>query len=150
MLRALAADVFASVPRVVGDPSQFQLSEVRQVYAVANEMPNILAQQPCYCRRYYIACLIALQIWKPQIAKYRLTRCGLSRNCIVEARPRRKFVLVQQYGVMSARPDRQLISVPAFEHNPSFPFASMLTFTISGGYHLQFSLNDETRTTTRS
>ena len=31
------------------DPSQFQISNIREAYSVAKEMPDVLAQQPCYC-----------------------------------------------------------------------------------------------------
>ena len=32
------------------DPAKFQSSEIREAYQVAKEIPEILAQQPCYCR----------------------------------------------------------------------------------------------------
>ena len=31
------------------DPAQFQIANVREVYSVAKEIPDVLAQQPCYC-----------------------------------------------------------------------------------------------------
>jgi|ERR1700676_2466558 len=31
------------------DPSQFQISSIREAYSVAKEIPGVLAQQPCYC-----------------------------------------------------------------------------------------------------
>ena len=31
------------------DPSQFESQNVREAYAVAKEIPDVLAQQPCYC-----------------------------------------------------------------------------------------------------
>jgi hypothetical protein len=31
------------------DPAQFQISSIREAYSVAKEIPNVLAQQPCYC-----------------------------------------------------------------------------------------------------
>jgi len=31
------------------DPSQFQISTIREAYSVAKEIPDVLAQQPCYC-----------------------------------------------------------------------------------------------------
>jgi uncharacterized protein with PCYCGC motif len=31
------------------DPSQFQISTIREAYSVAKEIPEVLAQQPCYC-----------------------------------------------------------------------------------------------------
>lgn len=31
------------------DPSQFQISNIREAYSVAKQIPDVLAQQPCYC-----------------------------------------------------------------------------------------------------
>ncbi len=31
------------------DPAQFQIANVREAYSVAKEIPDVLAQQPCYC-----------------------------------------------------------------------------------------------------
>ena len=31
------------------DPSQFQIHNIREAYSVAKEIPDVLAQQPCYC-----------------------------------------------------------------------------------------------------
>lgn len=31
------------------DPSQFQISSIREAYSVAKQIPDVLAQQPCYC-----------------------------------------------------------------------------------------------------
>jgi hypothetical protein len=31
------------------DPAQFQLASVREAYSVAKDIPDVLAQQPCYC-----------------------------------------------------------------------------------------------------
>ena len=31
------------------DPSTFQLSNIREAYSVAKEIPDVLVQQPCYC-----------------------------------------------------------------------------------------------------
>jgi hypothetical protein len=35
-------------PRTL-DPSQFQIANIREAYSVAKEIPDVLAQQPCYC-----------------------------------------------------------------------------------------------------
>lgn len=32
------------------DPTKFQSSDIREAYQVAKEIPEVLAQQPCYCR----------------------------------------------------------------------------------------------------
>src|SRR5258708_36500954 len=31
------------------DPTQFEIANVREAYSVAKEIPDVLAQQPCYC-----------------------------------------------------------------------------------------------------
>ena len=31
------------------DPAQFQNANIREAYSVAKEIPEVLAQQPCYC-----------------------------------------------------------------------------------------------------
>src|SRR5713226_5398163 len=31
------------------DPAQFQIASIREAYSVAKEIPDVLAQQPCYC-----------------------------------------------------------------------------------------------------
>jgi len=31
------------------DPSRFEISSIREAYSVAKEIPDVLAQQPCYC-----------------------------------------------------------------------------------------------------
>lgn len=31
------------------DPAQFQIANIREAYSVAKEIPDVLAQQPCYC-----------------------------------------------------------------------------------------------------
>jgi len=31
------------------DPAQFQIANFREAYSVAMEIPDVLAQQPCYC-----------------------------------------------------------------------------------------------------
>ena len=31
------------------DPAQFQIANIREAYSVAKEIPEVLAQQPCYC-----------------------------------------------------------------------------------------------------
>ena len=31
------------------DPAQFQIDSIREAYSVAKEIPDVLAQQPCYC-----------------------------------------------------------------------------------------------------
>ncbi len=31
------------------DPAQFQIANFREAYSVAKEIPDVLAQQPCYC-----------------------------------------------------------------------------------------------------
>jgi len=31
------------------DPAQFQIANFRDAYSVAKEIPDVLAQQPCYC-----------------------------------------------------------------------------------------------------
>ena len=31
------------------DPSQFQINSIREAYSAAKEIPDVLAQQPCYC-----------------------------------------------------------------------------------------------------
>jgi hypothetical protein len=31
------------------DPAQFQIVNIREAYSVAKEIPDVLAQQPCYC-----------------------------------------------------------------------------------------------------
>ncbi len=42
-----AADAMPFPPTL--DPSQFQISAMREAYSVAKEIPGVLAQQPCYC-----------------------------------------------------------------------------------------------------
>jgi len=61
------------------DPSQFQISTIREAYSVAKEIPGVLAQQPCYCycqrqgHRSLLDCFTSLHG----------TRCDI---CINEAR----------------------------------------------------------------
>jgi len=31
------------------DPAQFQITNIREAYSAAKEIPEVLAQQPCYC-----------------------------------------------------------------------------------------------------
>ena len=31
------------------DPAQFQIANIREAYSVAKAIPDVLAQQPCYC-----------------------------------------------------------------------------------------------------
>src|SRR5260370_19105067 len=42
-----AADAMPFPPTL--DPSQFQISAMREAYSVAKQIPEVLAQQPCYC-----------------------------------------------------------------------------------------------------
>lgn len=91
------------------DPSQFQDSAVREAYAVANEMPDILAQQPCYCRQPVLRSLLDCFV------NFEATNCEI---CVEEARlagqlhlqgktaSEIRAVIVHQYGVTSARPVR--------------------------------------------
>jgi hypothetical protein len=95
-------------PRTL-DPSQFQDSAVREAYAVANEMPDILAQQPCYCRQPVLRSLLDCFV------NFEATNCEI---CVEEARlagqlrlqgktaSEVRAVIVHQYGVTSARPVR--------------------------------------------
>ena len=61
------------------DPVQFQIANVREAYSVAKEIPEVLAQQPCYCycqrmgHRSLLDCFTSLHS----------TRCDI---CINEAR----------------------------------------------------------------
>jgi hypothetical protein len=95
-------------PRTL-DPAQFQDSQIRQAYAVAKDMPDILVQEPCYCRRIVLPSLLHC------FANLEATNCEL---CVEEARlvarlhrqgrtaSEIRAVVVQQYGVVSARPAR--------------------------------------------
>jgi hypothetical protein len=95
-------------PRTL-DPAQFQTREVREAYAVANEMPDVLAQQPCYCRRPVFRSLLDC------FANLEATNCEI---CVEEARlvsqlhrqgktaSEIRGVIVQHYGVVLARPAR--------------------------------------------
>jgi hypothetical protein len=66
-------------PRTL-DPAQFQASEVREAYTVANEMPDILAQQPCYCRqpvlRSLLDCFASLEATNCEICVGGGAACG--------------------------------------------------------------------------
>ena len=42
-----AADAMPFPPTL--DPSRFQIDSIREAYAVAQQIPDVLAQQPCYC-----------------------------------------------------------------------------------------------------
>lgn len=61
------------------DPAQFQIANVREAYSVAKEIPDVLAQQPCYCycqrmgHRSLLDCFTSLHS----------TKCDI---CINEAR----------------------------------------------------------------
>ena len=61
------------------DPAQFQIANIREAYSIAKEIPDVLAQQPCYCycqrmgHRSLLDCLTSLHS----------TRCDV---CINEAR----------------------------------------------------------------
>jgi hypothetical protein len=91
------------------DPLQFQASEVREAYAIAVEMPDVLAQQPCYCRRPVLRSLLHC------FANLEATNCEI---CVKEAQlvgqlhrqgrsaSEIRAVVVGQYGVLSARPTR--------------------------------------------
>jgi hypothetical protein len=95
-------------PRTL-DPSQFQASEAREAYAIAEEMPDVLAQQPCYCRRPVLRSLLHC------FANLEATNCEI---CVKEAQlvaqlhrqgrsaSEIRAVVVGQYGVLSARPTR--------------------------------------------
>lgn len=95
-------------PRTL-DPSQFQISEVKEAYAVAKEMPDILAQQPCYCQRTVLHSLLDC------FANLEAANCEI---CVEEARlvaqlhrqgktaSEIRAFIVQHYGVVSARPAR--------------------------------------------
>jgi hypothetical protein len=95
-------------PRTL-DPSQFLPGEVREAYAIAEEMPDVLAQQPCYCQRPVLRSLLDC------FANLEATNCEL---CVDEARvvaqlhhqgrtpAEIRAVIVHQYGVTSARPVR--------------------------------------------
>jgi hypothetical protein len=66
------------VPQTL-DPAQFQIANVREAYSVAKEIPEVLAQQPCYCycqrmgHRSLLDCFTSLHS----------TKCAI---CINEAR----------------------------------------------------------------
>jgi hypothetical protein len=91
------------------DPSQFLPGEIREAYSIAREMPDVLAQQPSYCRRPAIPSL--LHCFKNLEA----TNCEM---CVEEARlagqlihqgksaPEIRAAIVQRYGVVSARTGR--------------------------------------------
>lgn len=55
------------------DPAQFQVANVREAYSVAKEIPEVLAQQPCYCycqrmgHRSQLDCFTSLHSTKCEI-----------------------------------------------------------------------------------
>jgi hypothetical protein len=93
-------------PRTL-NPSQFQSGEVREAYAVATEMPDVLVQQPSYCRQPILHSLLDCFV------NLEATNC---ETCVEEARlvdqlhrqgktaSEIRAVIVHQYGVVSARP----------------------------------------------
>jgi hypothetical protein len=64
------------------DPAQFQIASVREGYSVAKEIPDVLAQQPCYCycqrqgHRSLLDCFASLHYELPHMRK----RGSLSRS----------------------------------------------------------------------
>jgi hypothetical protein len=95
-------------PRTL-DPSQFLPGEVREAYSIAEEMPDVLAQQPSYCRQPVLRSLLDC------FANLEATNCEI---CVEEARlagqlhhqgktaSEIRAVIVHQHGVMSVRPVR--------------------------------------------
>lgn len=88
------------------DPWQFQTSELREAYSIAKEMPDVLAQQPCYCQRPGMRSLLDC------FAGLDAEDCVI---CVEEAKlveqlhsqgktaSEIRAVIVQKYGVASAR-----------------------------------------------
>jgi hypothetical protein len=93
-------------PRTL-DPSQFLPGEVREAYSIAEEMPDVLAQQPSYCRRPVLRSLLDCFVnFEATNAKYVLRRRGLRGNCVFKGRLRRKFVQLLSTNTESRPHDR--------------------------------------------
>lgn len=91
------------------DPSQFRAGKVKEAYAIAKEIPDVLAQQPCYCQRPVLRSLLDC------FANLEATNCEI---CIDEVRfvadlnrqgkpaSEIRSAVVRQWGVVSARTGR--------------------------------------------
>jgi hypothetical protein len=95
-------------PRTL-DPSQFLPGEVKEAYSIAEEMPDVLAQQPCYCRqpvfRSLLDCFVNLEATNCEICVEEARLAGQLHHQGKTASEIRA-IIVHQYGVMSVRPVR--------------------------------------------
>ncbi len=88
------------------DPLRFPAGELREAYAIAKEVPEVLAQQPCYCQRPVMHSLLDC------FATLEAANCKI---CVDEAHlaarlrqqgetgPEIRAAIVRQFGVVSVR-----------------------------------------------
>ncbi len=95
-------------PRTL-DPLQFPSGELREGYAVAREVPEVLAQQPCYCQRPVMHSLLdCFATLEAADCKICVDEAHLAARLHQQGKtaPEIRAEIVRQFGVVSVRGPR--------------------------------------------
>ena len=88
------------------DPLQFPAGELREGYAIAKEVPEVLAQQPCYCQRPVMHSLLdCFATLEAADCKICVDEAHLAARLHQQGKtgPEIRAVIVRQFGVVSVR-----------------------------------------------
>ena len=88
------------------DPLQFRAGALREAYAIAKEVPEVLAQQPCYCQRPVMHSLLdCFATLEAADCKICVDEAHLAAHLQQQGKtgPEIRAAIVRQFGVVSVR-----------------------------------------------